>query len=140
MTGTFVIEFAVATLVLIGAFFTLSGSIGLVRFPDFFLRLHGPTKATTLGVGSLLCASAVYFSFESGQVRFEEVLIMLFLFMTAPVSAHLLAKVALHLGGVSSRTRLPRKQADSPGWTGAERASDQPERPPEAIGAQENAR
>jgi monovalent cation/proton antiporter MnhG/PhaG subunit len=84
----------------------------------FFLRLHGPTKATTLGVGSLLLASAAYFSFESGHIRFQEVLIMLFLFMTVPVSAHLLAKAALHLGAPSrpaaaqesGRRRLERRR------------------------------
>ena len=109
------LEALVSLLILAGAFFTLAGSIGLVRFPDFFLRLHGPTKATTLGVGSLLLASAVYFSWQEAQIRFQEVLIMLFLFMTAPVSAHLLAKAALHLD-VGSRAPLPRKRPQAPGW------------------------
>ena len=112
---TVLLEGLISLLILAGAFFSLAGSICLVRFPDFFLRLHGPTKATTLGVGSLLLASALYFSWQEAQIRFPEVLIMLFLFMTAPVSAHLLAKAALHLD-VKSRAALPRKRAEAAGW------------------------
>ena len=122
MTGT-LLEVLISLLVLAGAFFTLAGSIGLVRFPDFFLRLHGPTKATTLGVGSLLLASALYFSWQGDALRFPEVLIMLFLFMTAPVSAHLMGKAALHLG-VECNPELPRKRADAAGWTGALRHAE----------------
>ena len=114
--GAALLEGLVSLLILAGAFFTLAGSIGLVRFPDFFLRLHGPTKATTLGVGSLLLASALFFSWHEEQIRFPEVLIMLFLVMTAPVSAHLLAKAALHLD-VASRAALPRKRPQAPGWS-----------------------
>lgn len=86
-----------AILVLVGAIFTLIGSLGLARLQDFYTRLHGPTKATTLGVGSLLIASAVYFSTQGDGVSLHEILVTIFLFITAPVSAHLLAKAALHL-------------------------------------------
>jgi multicomponent K+:H+ antiporter subunit G len=86
-----------AILVLVGAVFTLIGSLGLARLQDFYTRLHGPTKATTLGVGSLLIASAVYFSTQGDGVSLHEILVTIFLFITAPVSAHLLAKAALHL-------------------------------------------
>jgi multicomponent K+:H+ antiporter subunit G len=55
-------ESAVAVLILLGALFVLLGSIGLARLPDFLTRLHGPTKATTLGVGAMLLASAIFFS------------------------------------------------------------------------------
>lgn len=88
-------EYIIAALILIGAVFTFIGSLGLARLRDFYTRLHGPTKATTLGVGSLLIASAVYFSQGDG-LSLHEVLVTLFLFLTAPVSAHLLAKAALH--------------------------------------------
>ncbi len=80
-----------------GAIFTFIGSLGLVRLRDFYSRLHGPTKATTLGVGCLLIASALFFSVRDEGVSLHEVLVTLFLFITAPVSAHLLAKAALHL-------------------------------------------
>lgn len=90
-------EFIISFLVLVGAFFTLIGSIGLVKLSDFFMRLHGPTKATTLGVGSILVASTLFFIYMQSSLGLHEVLVTLFLFITAPISAHLMAKAALHL-------------------------------------------
>ena len=89
------IEALTSALVLIGAGFALIGSIGLARLPDFFTRLHGPTKATTLGVGSIVVASLIDVSAEAAGISFRELAISLFLFITAPVSAHMLAKAAL---------------------------------------------
>ncbi len=90
-------EFIISLLIFLGAFFTLVGSIGLVKLPDFFTRLHAPTKATTLGVGAVLVASTLYFTFTTGELSLHEVLITLFLFITAPISAHLMAKSAIHI-------------------------------------------
>lgn len=101
------IEGLVAALLLIGSVFTLIGAIGLYRLPDFFTRLHGPTKATTLGVGSMVIGSMVYFSALQGSLSLHELLITIFLFITAPVSAHMLAKAAM-------QRKLPVK----PGTTG----------------------
>jgi multicomponent K+:H+ antiporter subunit G len=102
-------EWITSLLLLVGAFFVLTGSIGLARFPDFFTRLHGPTKATTLGMGGLLLASVIYFTGERGELSLHELLVSLFLFMTAPVSAQLLARAALHRR-VGSLTPLPRSE------------------------------
>jgi multicomponent K+:H+ antiporter subunit G len=83
-------------LILLGAGFALVGSIGLARFPDVYTRLHGPTKATTLGVGGVLLGTilSLVVHGETGVIR--ELLITVFLFLTAPVSAHMIAKAALH--------------------------------------------
>jgi multicomponent K+:H+ antiporter subunit G len=89
-------EALLSLLVLAGGAFTLIGSLSLVRLEDFYTRLHGPTKATTLGVGSLLVASSFFFSLTDEGLSLHEILVTLFLFITAPISAHLLAKVALH--------------------------------------------
>ena len=86
-----------ALLILSGAMFTVLGSLGLARLRYFYTRLHGPTKATTLAVGCLLIAPAMFFSLRDDGASLHEVLVTLFLFITAPVSAHLLAKAALHL-------------------------------------------
>lgn len=91
------LDIVLSLLILAGALFTFIGSLGLARLPDFYTRLHAPTKATTLGVGSLLIASALYFSTQGEGVSLHEVLITVFLFITAPASAHLLSKAALHL-------------------------------------------
>lgn len=91
------VEILVSLFLLIGAGFALVGSLGLARLPDFYTRLHAPTKATTLGVGGMLIASSIHFSSRIAGISLHEVLVTLFLFITAPVSAHLLAKAALHL-------------------------------------------
>jgi multicomponent K+:H+ antiporter subunit G len=91
------LEAALSVLIVTGAAFTFVGSLGLVRLSDFYTRLHGPTKATTLGVGSLLIASMIHFSSKNNGLSVHEMLVTLFLFITAPVSAHLLSKAALHL-------------------------------------------
>lgn len=89
------LEGAIAALLLVGGVFLLVGSIGLARFPDFFMRLHAPTKASTLGVGGVLLASLLW-QWGHGEWGLRELLITLFVFVTAPVSAHLLALAALH--------------------------------------------
>lgn len=103
-----VLDILIAALIVIGASFVLIGSIGLVRLGDVYSRLHGPTKSTTLGLGGLLIASILYFS-RSGGLSLHEVLVTIFLFLTAPVSAHMMARAGLHLG-VSSVTSPPRKE------------------------------
>jgi multicomponent K+:H+ antiporter subunit G len=90
------VEIAVSALLVVGGLFALVGAIGVVRFGDFYMRLHAPTKATTLGVGGVLLASMAV-GWARGQVGAHELLIALFLFITAPVSANLMAKAALHL-------------------------------------------
>ena len=91
------LEIATAVLLLVGSFFTLVGAIGLVRLPDFFMRLHGPTKATTLGVGGMLLASIV--NSLTHELALHELLITLFLFLTAPITANMIAKAHLHRQG-----------------------------------------
>lgn len=121
-----IVETAVAALIVIGAVFTFIGSLGLARLPDFYTRLHGPTKATTLGVGALIFASILHFSLANEGINVHEVLITLFLFLTAPVSAHLLARAAL-VRGVETVTAGSdtqgehRRPDDEPG-------ADQPEK------------
>ncbi len=90
------LEIVSVTLILFGASFALVGSIGLVRFPDIFTRLHGPTKATTLGVGGVLLGTILFLILQGETGAIRELLITVFLFLTAPVSAHLIAKAALH--------------------------------------------
>jgi len=100
------LELVVSVLVVAGAGFSLIGSLGLLRMPDFFPRLHGPSKATTLGIGSLLVASAVYLSVRGPGLSLQEFMIPLFVAITTPVSAQLLAKAARH-----------RRRPGSEGWT-----------------------
>jgi len=104
-------EALVAAMLVAGGLFTLVGSIGLLRLRDVFQRMHAPTKATTLGVGCILIAAAVASSLEQGELSLHEFLIAAFLFVTAPVSAYLVARVALHQG-LGERTGLDHPGAD----------------------------
>ena len=88
-------EIIISALLIVGGFFTLVGSIGLIKLDNCMSRLHAPAKASTLGVGSLLMAAMIY-SFVSGTGSLHEILVMAFLFVTAPITGNFIAKVNLH--------------------------------------------
>lgn len=89
-------QILIAALLVISGIFGLVGSFGLIKLPDPMSRLHAPTKATTLGVGGALIASMLWFWLEAGKFSFHELLISLFLFLTAPITGHFIAKSHLH--------------------------------------------
>ncbi len=95
MTGTDIALYAAGICLLIGAIFALVGSIGLLKFNDPMTRMHAPTKVGTMGIGALLLASAINAEVIGGSA-IHSVLIMVFLFVTAPISANFIAKVAIH--------------------------------------------
>ncbi|MFU8777978.1 MAG: Na+/H+ antiporter subunit G [Roseovarius sp.] len=92
-----VVDILISICLVISGVFGLVGSFGLIKLPDPMMRLHAPTKATTLGVGGALVASMLYFYFVVGQFSFHELMITLFLFLTAPITGHFIAKTHLHL-------------------------------------------
>ncbi len=91
---------------LIGAGFALVGVIGLLKFSDPMTRLHAPTKVGTVGIGALLLASMIH-SFTTGEGSLHEILIMAFLFVTAPISANFIAKVNIHKGSCTTPLPVP---------------------------------
>lgn len=106
------IEWLVALLAVAGSLFVLMGSVALVKLPDFYTRLHGPTKATTLGLGALVLSSMAYFNFVKGELSLQQLLIALFLFITAPITAHMLIKAALHLKLGATKQTSGQQKAD----------------------------
>ena len=80
-----------------GSLFVLLAAIGLLRMPDLFTRMHPSSKAATLGTVLILIGTAVYF--EDGAIAVRAVLICLFLFLTAPVASHIIARAGF-LSGV----------------------------------------
>ena len=90
------IEIITAILILIGAFLALSASLGLVRFPDLYARMHAASKAGTLGAGCLFAAAAVHFS--DTEITIRAIVGIIFFVLTAPISAHLLARAAYWAG------------------------------------------
>jgi multicomponent K+:H+ antiporter subunit G len=99
MTATLATIADAATIFLLaaGCFFVLLGSLALVKLSSFFHRIHGPTKASTLGVGCILLASILYHTFHGVGLHPRELLITVFLFLTAPVAAHMMSRAALSL-------------------------------------------
>ena len=95
MSGEIIGTYATAICLLIGSAFIIVGVIGLLKFNDPMTRLHAPTKVGTIGIGMLLLASMIH-SFVLGDTSVHEILIMAFLFVTAPISAHFIAKVSIH--------------------------------------------
>ena len=82
-------------LILFGAAFVFIGSLAMFRFPDFMCRLHGPTKASTLGLAAMLAGFVLHGIGAATEVSVREFLISAFLFVTAPIAAHLMARAAI---------------------------------------------
>jgi multicomponent K+:H+ antiporter subunit G len=108
-------DILVAIFAVIGAIFGLIGSFGLLKLKEPMSRLHAPTKATTLGVGGVLVASMIAALFDRGVLSMHELLITIFLFLTAPVTAHFIAKTHLHQS--IQRGDLPPTGVGTP-WAG----------------------
>lgn len=89
-------EIIVSFFLLVGIFFVITGTVGLLRLPDFYNRIHAPTKATTLGVSSIILGAVIHFYGVLPDAGFKELLAIVFIFLTAPVGAHMLAKAAYH--------------------------------------------
>lgn len=105
-------EILLAALLVLGGTFGLIGSYGLFKLKDPMQRLHAPTKATTIGVGTALVVSALDLVLIGKGITWQEILVALFLFLTAPLSALYLAKT--HLLRTVDRKSLPPTGTDKP--------------------------
>ena len=95
MTGTLG-AVVVSALVAVGLFFLVIGTVGLVRLPDVYNRMHATSKATTLGAASIFLAGVAYFGLQgAGLVSLVGIL---FLFLTAPTGAHVISQAAQRMG------------------------------------------
>ena len=86
----------VSVLLLLGSGLGLVGSIGLLRLRSFFERVHAPTLATTLGIGSILFGSMLFFTVLEKRLVLHEILIAVFMVITTPVTLMLLARASLY--------------------------------------------
>lgn len=91
----FAVELLISALLVLAGFFGLVGSFGLVKLDDLMRRLHAPTKAATLGVGFILIASMIYAAAYLDRISAHELMITVFLFLTAPITANFVAKAHL---------------------------------------------
>ena len=99
------VEIVISTFLVIAGVFGLVGSLGLMKFQDTMQRLHAPTKATTLGVGGVLIASMLYMLLVEDSFSFHELMITLFLFLTAPIVTLFVAQT--HILMQTRRRDLP---------------------------------
>ena len=86
----------VVVLVLVGAFFLVVGTVGLLRLPNVYNRLHATSKATTLGVSGIALAAWVYFG--PAGTGLKALVTVLFLFLTAPTGSHMISRAAQRMG------------------------------------------
>lgn len=93
---TEIYDIVIAACLIIAGIFGFVGSFGLIKLPDPMSRLHAPTKATTLGVGGVLIASMLHALFYEHHLSVHELLITIFLFLTAPITANFIAKAYIH--------------------------------------------
>lgn len=104
-------------LLVAGGLLAAIGSFGLLRLPSFFDRMHPPTMGTTLGVGCTLIASMLVSSGATGRPVIHELLITVFVVITAPVTAMLLVRAAAYRAGRQAATDAARAR-------GRDRGSD----------------
>ncbi|MFC0522525.1 monovalent cation/H(+) antiporter subunit G [Pontibacillus salicampi] len=81
-----------------GTFFILSSSIGIIRFPDVYTRLHAATKGATLGVAGIMIGAFLFMFIEHGIVSGKLILGIIFVLLTAPVSGHMISRAAYRSG------------------------------------------
>ena len=86
------IDFAVHLFLMIGAAFMLIAALGVLRFPDVLARMHALSKATTFGLGCMLLA--VVAKFPTPTVLAKVCFAIVFIFLTIPVAAHLIARAS----------------------------------------------
>jgi multicomponent Na+:H+ antiporter subunit G len=86
------IDWIISFFLVSGSMFMLIAAIGVVRLPDIYLRIHASTKAASLG--ALLMLIALSISLPTFIVIVESIMIVFFLFLTAPVGSHMIARVA----------------------------------------------
>lgn len=104
-----------AFFVLLGSAVTLIGSCGLLRLGNFYARVHAPTLGTTLGVGSILIGSALFFSVLEARPIIHEILIAVFVTLTTPVTLMLLVRAALYRDRTEGSRDVPAaEEAESP--------------------------
>ncbi|MEM8551658.1 MAG: monovalent cation/H(+) antiporter subunit G [Pseudomonadota bacterium] len=96
MQGEDLLLYIVGVLSIVGAFFVLVAAVGVLRLDDLYMRMHAASKAGTLGSGVLLIAIAVFA--RDDAVAWRAIAGVIFFLLTAPVSAHLLARAAYSVG------------------------------------------
>lgn len=92
------IEIVISIFIILGGLLSILGSIGLLRFPDVYARLHAATKSATLGVISIMLGTFLYFLIIENLFAGKILLAILFVFLTAPVAGFMISRSAYNVG------------------------------------------
>ena len=101
-----------ALLLVLGGLLTVIGSLGLLRLPSFFARMHGPSMGNTLGAGCVLVASMITSSALLHRVLIHEVLITVFIVIASPITAMLVMRAAMYRTRVNEERRRKELQGE----------------------------
>ena len=93
-----IVKVIIYILIILGAILHLTAAIGVLRLPDVYTRNHAASKATTLGISCILLATFFYYYLETAQFNWRLVLAIVFIFLTSPVSGHLINRAAYNSG------------------------------------------
>jgi monovalent cation/proton antiporter MnhG/PhaG subunit len=92
------IEAIVSLMVIVGSLFVLAGSVGLLRLPDFYSRIHAAGLVSTAGIGLLFLAEVLYFTATEGIPSVKGIVVLIGVLVTIPVSTHMLGRAAYRMG------------------------------------------
>ncbi|MBW8184025.1 monovalent cation/H(+) antiporter subunit G [Shewanella nanhaiensis] len=106
------LEISSGICLLVGCFLCFSGGIGILRFPDFYTRMHAVSITDTLGAGLVLLG--LMLQSPDGLVLIKLILILLFTLFINPSASHALAKAALHNGLLPREDKGANKGGDKP--------------------------
>jgi multicomponent K+:H+ antiporter subunit G len=101
------VSLLIALLMIGGSIFALAGAFGLVRLRSFYQRVHAATLGSSMGMFLILASSILYFSWSRGQPVFHEILIAVFLTLTAPISLMLVVRAALFRDRIEGNPGVP---------------------------------
>ena len=94
MNGNVTFELIGAILILIGSIISVISAVGIIRFHDIYSRAHAATKTTTLAVLITLVGTFIYIWLSESYISVRLMLGIIFVFITAPVSGHLVLRSA----------------------------------------------
>lgn len=102
-----------SVLLVLSGLLTVTGSLGLLRLPTFFARMHGPSMGNTLGTGGVLISSMLISSALLGRPVLHEILITVFIVVASPVTAMLVMRAAMYRTRVNEERRKRQQQMES---------------------------
>ena len=105
-------EIVTAVLLIAGAAITVIGTLGLLRLRTFYQRVHAPTLGTTLGTACVALASMVYFSTVGARPVVHELLILIFVTVTTPITLTVLVRAAVLRDAMENGSAPPPEPGD----------------------------